>query len=112
MYVNFLEEEGTGRIREAYPGSTLDRLVGIRTSYDDDILFRYNQNIQPRASYPRLPPSRRGLHTHRALAHACEARDVSPRREYLRGTEIRMRADSCSEASGTPSVSQGSEEYG
>lgn len=59
--VNFLEDEGTSRIREACPGSTLDRLVGIKTAYDHDNLFRFNQNTAGEG-----------------LAHSCEARDVSP----------------------------------
>jgi FAD/FMN-containing dehydrogenase len=47
VYVNFLSDEGLERIRAAYPGSTWDRLVAIKTKYDPDNLFRLNQNIQP-----------------------------------------------------------------
>ncbi len=35
------------RIRAAYPGSTWDRLVEIKTHYDPDNLFHLNQNIPP-----------------------------------------------------------------
>jgi hypothetical protein len=46
-YVNFLGDEGEARIREAYPGSTWDRLVAIKDRYDPTNLFRLNQNIPP-----------------------------------------------------------------
>jgi FAD/FMN-containing dehydrogenase len=46
-YVNFLGEEGEQRVREAYPGSTWERLVAIKTRYDPDNVFRLNQNIPP-----------------------------------------------------------------
>jgi FAD/FMN-containing dehydrogenase len=46
-YVNFLSEEGEGRVRSAYPGSTWDRLRAIKARYDPTNLFRLNQNIPP-----------------------------------------------------------------
>jgi FAD/FMN-containing dehydrogenase len=46
-YVNFLADEGKDRVRAAYPGSTWDRLVTIKTRYDPTNLFRLNQNIPP-----------------------------------------------------------------
>ena len=48
-YVGFLGEEGEGRVREAYPGSTWERLAGIKGRYDPTNLFRLNQNIRPSA---------------------------------------------------------------
>jgi FAD/FMN-containing dehydrogenase len=47
-YVNFLADEGADRVRAAYPGSTWDRLVAVKATYDPDNLFRLNQNIPPR----------------------------------------------------------------
>ena len=47
VYVNFVGEEGEGRIREAYPGSTWDRLAAIKGRYDPTNLFRLNQNVPP-----------------------------------------------------------------
>jgi hypothetical protein len=47
VYVNFLGDEGEGRVREAYPGSTWDRLAAIKHRYDPTNLFRLNQNIPP-----------------------------------------------------------------
>jgi FAD/FMN-containing dehydrogenase len=44
-YVGFLGDEGEGRIREAYPGSTWERLAAIKGRYDPTNLFRLNQNI-------------------------------------------------------------------
>jgi hypothetical protein len=46
-YVGFLGDEGPARVREAYPGSTWDRLVAIKRRYDPANLFRLNQNIPP-----------------------------------------------------------------
>jgi FAD binding domain-containing protein/berberine-like enzyme len=46
-YVNFLGDEGGARIRDAYPGSTWDRLAAIKGRYDPTNLFRLNQNIPP-----------------------------------------------------------------
>lgn len=49
VYVNFLENEGVDRIREAYPGATHARLADIKRRYDPGSLFRFNQNVAPRA---------------------------------------------------------------
>ena len=49
VYVNFLENEGTDRVREAYPEGTYVRLAEIKQRYDPDNLFRFNQNVPPRA---------------------------------------------------------------
>ena len=46
-YVNFLGADGKGRIREAYPGATWDRLIAVKTKYDPTNVFRLNQNIAP-----------------------------------------------------------------
>jgi FAD/FMN-containing dehydrogenase len=46
-YVNFLGDEGQARIRQAYPGSTWERLAAIKARYDPTNLFRLNQNIPP-----------------------------------------------------------------
>jgi len=46
-YVNFLSDEGPARVRQAYPGTTWDRLVEIKRRYDPENLFRLNQNIPP-----------------------------------------------------------------
>jgi FAD/FMN-containing dehydrogenase len=48
-YVNFLEEEGEGRIRDAYPQVTYDKLAKIKAYYDPDNVFHFNQNIKPSA---------------------------------------------------------------
>ena len=46
-YVNFLAEERSERVHQAYPGATWDRLVEIKRRWDPTNLFRHNQNIPP-----------------------------------------------------------------
>jgi FAD/FMN-containing dehydrogenase len=46
-YVNFVGDEGEGRVHAAYPGKTYDRLAEIKRRYDPDNLFRLNQNVPP-----------------------------------------------------------------
>jgi FAD/FMN-containing dehydrogenase len=48
VYVNFLENEGAERLRDAYPPATLARLAEIKRKYDPQNMFRFNQNIRPR----------------------------------------------------------------
>jgi FAD/FMN-containing dehydrogenase len=47
VYANFLEDEGEGRIREAYPGLTYQRLAEVKRRYDPTNVFQLNQNIRP-----------------------------------------------------------------
>jgi hypothetical protein len=49
-YVNFLMDEGPGRIHDAYPGHTWERLTEIKRRYDPENLFHLNQNIPPQPS--------------------------------------------------------------
>jgi FAD/FMN-containing dehydrogenase len=46
VYVNDLENEGQGRVRDAY-GDKYDWLAKIKMKYDPDNFFRVNQNIEP-----------------------------------------------------------------
>jgi FAD/FMN-containing dehydrogenase len=46
-YVNFIGDEGPARVRDAYPGTTYDRLAAIKRRYDPDNVFRRNQNVEP-----------------------------------------------------------------
>ena len=46
-YVNFLEDEGEDRIREAYPSETYARLAEVKRRYDPENVFNLNQNIKP-----------------------------------------------------------------
>jgi FAD/FMN-containing dehydrogenase len=48
-YVGFLADEGSERVRAAYPGPTWDRLAAIKARYDPDNVFRLNQNVPPAA---------------------------------------------------------------
>jgi FAD/FMN-containing dehydrogenase len=48
VYVNFVGDEGEGRVHEAYPGDTWDRLARVKAEYDPTNLFHLNQNIEPR----------------------------------------------------------------
>jgi FAD/FMN-containing dehydrogenase len=47
VYVNFLANEGEERIAQAYPETTMARLREVKTKYDPENVFRYNQNIKP-----------------------------------------------------------------
>jgi FAD/FMN-containing dehydrogenase len=46
-YVNFLGNEGPERVRDAYPGTTWNRLATIKRRYDPENLFRLNHNVLP-----------------------------------------------------------------
>ncbi|MFP3944988.1 MAG: FAD-binding oxidoreductase [Alphaproteobacteria bacterium] len=46
-YMNFLGEEGEDRIRAAYGATKYERLRALKTEYDPENLFRFNQNIRP-----------------------------------------------------------------
>ncbi|MCU0484055.1 MAG: FAD-binding oxidoreductase [Chloroflexi bacterium] len=48
-YVNFLGDEGPGRVREAYPGGAFERLALVKRRWDPANLFRLNQNVPPAA---------------------------------------------------------------
>ncbi|MCH0543349.1 FAD-binding oxidoreductase [Streptomyces sp. MUM 203J] len=47
VYVNFLMDEGEGRVHEAYGAGKLARLRAVKRAYDPGNLFRSNQNITP-----------------------------------------------------------------
>jgi FAD/FMN-containing dehydrogenase len=48
VYINFLTQDESSRIREAY-GGNYDRLVQVKDRYDSRNLFRFNHNIPPSA---------------------------------------------------------------
>jgi hypothetical protein len=48
VYVNFLTDDESDRIKAAY-GSNFARLVSLKRKYDPQNLFRMNQNINPSA---------------------------------------------------------------
>jgi FAD/FMN-containing dehydrogenase len=48
VYINFLTQDETARIHEAY-GPNYQRLLEIKQRYDPDNLFRFNHNIRPDA---------------------------------------------------------------
>ncbi len=50
VYVNFLSEEGSARVKDAYTRDVWDRLVKVKNKWDPANLFRMNQNITPSVS--------------------------------------------------------------
>jgi len=47
VYVNYLDQEGEERVKDAYAPQTYERLVNLKNKYDPTNLFRINQNIKP-----------------------------------------------------------------
>ena len=47
VYSNYLQDEGEGRVREAYVPSTYARLAAVKRRDDPDNVFRLNPNIRP-----------------------------------------------------------------
>jgi hypothetical protein len=47
VYSNFLDNEGDARLRHAYPGTTLERLVSVKRRVDPQNVFRGNHDIRP-----------------------------------------------------------------
>jgi FAD/FMN-containing dehydrogenase len=47
VYMNFLGDEGAGRVRAAYGAAKYRRLAALKRAWDPDNLFRLNQNITP-----------------------------------------------------------------
>ena len=47
VYVNFLEEEGDGRIAGGLPTGHVRAPAEVKAHYDPNNLFRFNQNIPP-----------------------------------------------------------------
>jgi FAD/FMN-containing dehydrogenase len=50
VYVNFLGDEGQGRVRAAYGEEKYARLQAVKAKFDPENFFRINQNITPPAS--------------------------------------------------------------
>ena len=47
VYVNFLGDEGSERVRQSYGHAKYDRLQALKRKYDPNNFFRTNQNIPP-----------------------------------------------------------------
>jgi FAD/FMN-containing dehydrogenase len=47
VYVNFIHDEPSAHVRVAYGQDKYDRLVALKSKYDPDNFFRFNQNITP-----------------------------------------------------------------
>lgn len=49
VYVNYLGDEGSERVSQAYGRAKYERLAALKNEYDPFNFFRLNQNIPPRA---------------------------------------------------------------
>ena len=49
VYVNFMPEDESQRVRPGAYGPNYGRLAAVKTKYDPENLFRMNQNVQPAA---------------------------------------------------------------
>ena len=49
VWLNFIGDEGQGRIRAAYGDENYERLARVKREFDPDNTFRGNQNIVPAA---------------------------------------------------------------
>jgi FAD/FMN-containing dehydrogenase len=47
VYVNFLGDEGSERVRAAYGPDRYERLAALKREYDPDNVLRGNQNVEP-----------------------------------------------------------------
>jgi FAD/FMN-containing dehydrogenase len=47
VYVNFLDADDAGRVREAYGDHGYQRLADVKAKYDPDNAFHHNKNIRP-----------------------------------------------------------------
>jgi FAD/FMN-containing dehydrogenase len=47
VYLNFIGDEGQGRVAAAYGPETFTRLQSLKAKWDPENLFRHNQNIPP-----------------------------------------------------------------
>jgi FAD/FMN-containing dehydrogenase len=47
VYVNFVADEGPGRVVDAYGEATFAKLAAIKAKWDPANVFRFNQNIPP-----------------------------------------------------------------
>jgi FAD/FMN-containing dehydrogenase len=47
VYVNDVSEAGEDVVRSVYGDAKLERLVGVKRTWDPDNVFRLNQNVKP-----------------------------------------------------------------
>jgi FAD/FMN-containing dehydrogenase len=47
VYVNFMGDEGSERVRAAYGDTKYQRLAALKARFDPDNILRVNQNITP-----------------------------------------------------------------
>jgi hypothetical protein len=51
-YLNFLGDEGEGRVRAGFAEGAFERIVQLKRKWDPDNVFHGNQTLQPAATRP------------------------------------------------------------
>jgi len=87
VYVNFLGQEGEGRVQAAY-GVNYERLVALKNTYDPSNFFQLNQNIKPTVAGRITTQMRRHEESVRGSADESISSEVANKERILASRSI------------------------